>query len=280
MKVAVLISGEHRTFEICRPNMTFLDDPRADVFVSTWDSTRVRSKTFDLNYQVEHTLEKVQQLVGAQARNILVENYDSFNQSPLNTKYNVALIYRWVAGVKTILSSGESYDYLLICRPDLFFHPGAPLTLDMVAGPGIALAWFTPGIQIQDHLFSCSMEDAKHLFTDDLLQGWLNAGDTADWHQWWTQYVAEKFYTFRRLGQNRIGIQFCRPIVSKSPTVDEVNEAQWAWRDAQIIDLVDAHGIETQYAVWNTAIVDLALARRPELERLREKLSRPEFRLI
>ncbi len=279
MKVAVLISGELRTFEICRPNMTFLDDPRAEVYVSTWDSTRVQSRTLDLNYSVQHDLEHVQRLAGPQTRHVLLESYEHFRDSPLNTKYNVALIYRWLAGARAIFNSGESYDYLLVCRPDLFFHPEAPLRLDMVDGPGLAVAWFTPGILLQDHLLCCSFEDAKRLFSDELLQGWLHAGDTADWHTWWTQFVAEKFHTFRRLGQNRVGMQFCRPIVPRFPTVDDVNAAQWAWRDAQIIDLVDAHGIETQYAVWNPAIVDQAIARRGELEQLRERLKLPELRL-
>lgn len=40
MKIVVLISGEYRKFDMCRPTMKFLDDPRVDVYISVWDTTR------------------------------------------------------------------------------------------------------------------------------------------------------------------------------------------------------------------------------------------------
>jgi hypothetical protein len=72
MKIAILISGEYRTFSHCRRTMSLLDDPRADIYVSTWDSSSYVSSKINLNVTEVVTEEQIKSDLGISAT-ILIE---------------------------------------------------------------------------------------------------------------------------------------------------------------------------------------------------------------
>ncbi len=75
MKIAVLISGEYRTFPVCRKTMTFLDDPNVDVYVSTWDKSIIRNTRLKIHKEDDITADQIRNDLGRSAT-ILVEKSD------------------------------------------------------------------------------------------------------------------------------------------------------------------------------------------------------------
>lgn len=76
-RIAVIISGEYRTFDICRKTMTFLDNENVGVYFSTWDRT-VQSNKY-LNYHIDETvtINRIKSALGdKKAKGICLEKYE------------------------------------------------------------------------------------------------------------------------------------------------------------------------------------------------------------
>ena len=132
MRIAVLLSGEYRKFDVCRDTMSFLlDDPVVDVYVSTWDKTRYLQNLINVSQTEFVNVEQIEQILNRPAV-IEIESIDDYlNQRAV--KYNNFMIHRWKQGINLIKNSNIKYDYIVISRFDLFFNPrGRNATLQEV----------------------------------------------------------------------------------------------------------------------------------------------------
>ncbi len=124
MKIAVLITGEYRTFNFCRKTQLFLDQPDVDVYFCTWNKTntlnphRANSKGWEDYKPIlrEVTLDEIRTTLNRPAE-ILLQDVP---QPPINP-----MIVGWCNGLDLVKKSGIEYDFILVMRPDLFFRPRA-----------------------------------------------------------------------------------------------------------------------------------------------------------
>ena len=125
-RIAVLISGEYRKFDVTRPTMTFLNEENVDVYISTWDKTIFSNKRINLNVAEDVTEERIIKDLGRPA----TIKIDSHRLIEVDPKYNSKMIDRWLTGFNLIKSSNIKYDYVIVMRPDLIFDKNAPPSLE------------------------------------------------------------------------------------------------------------------------------------------------------
>lgn len=255
MKTAILISGELRTFSICRPTMTFLDDPNADIYVSTWSESIVKNDRLNLD-KVDLVSEESISTILNRSATIMVEPLSCIDEK----KYNSKMIHRWLAGMQMILDSNQEYDYVLVTRPDLFFNHTHPsmFTIDsLIADGDKQFAWYEEGHKLQDNLFFTKFSTMKELFARLSVQVWEEAKE-GDWHTWWTDFVG--WTEVKRLG-GHVPFTFCRPIVKEGMDFSQVYLAEQDWRDLRIVHLISLGDRAGMVNAWGEEQVKRAEAK-------------------
>lgn len=256
MRVAILISGEYRTFGICRKTMKFLDDPRADIYVSTWNRTFYKNKKLNLDKVEEVNRLRVEADLGRKAV-IRIDPYHIFGNS---LKYNSNMIFRWKAGFELIKQSRIKYDYVLVVRPDLFFNTTWPLDLDSISqfDDTLGLAWVTHPSKLNDVLFASSYETMSKLFNDLTVETWNNSSE-GDWHVWWHEFCSQRVAGI----ENFVEYGYCsfgRCFIDSESTGEDAEIAANDWRDIKLLAHVDLHGMEclSWPGAWSLAIYQTA----------------------
>lgn len=252
MKIAVLISGEYRTFKHCRRTMNFLDDERVDIYVSTWDSSSYVNLKINLNETELVTKEQVELDLGKQAT-ILIDPQDSVKQ----IKYSTKMMDRWQAGMKLIKDSNKEYDYVIVMRPDLFFN--GPVSLDNLSecNDSLGVAWSTESSlatkSLPDILFVSTYSNMQKLIDSLDIDDWIN-GPEGDWHTWWHNHCTRHFIITPAL--NLSHCTFYRYLVDDPlSSFNEVFSAQQDWRDAQILYQIDTIGRNALETAWNEHVI-------------------------
>ena len=115
MKIAVLISGEYRTFPESVQSMSFLADPAVDLYFSTWDVSTIQYKFLNIYNTKTITKEDIFKYLREKPVHIDIASL------PNKGSTIHLMINRWVAGLNMINKSGIVYDYIYIIRPDLYF---------------------------------------------------------------------------------------------------------------------------------------------------------------
>jgi hypothetical protein len=113
-KVAVLVIGEFREFEIAHKSWEFLNHIDYDLFISTWDtSTEINQP---LNININETVEKSQIL-------------KYFPDAYVNIKHNpehISNVVRYAIHLRSLFNmmeiSGNEYDIVMLIRPDLYLR--------------------------------------------------------------------------------------------------------------------------------------------------------------
>lgn len=245
MKIAVLISGEYRKFDITRKTMSFLDDPDVDVYVSTWDKTTYSSPKINLHIEEIVTKDRILSDLGRIAT-IKLDNHDLI----VEKKYNSKMINRWLAGWKLIQDSGIKYDRVLVIRPDLFFEIGLLANLvEIDVTNSIAFSWATALHleKLPEVLFVSTYENIQKLFNALSIDKWVNDSIT-DWHIWWYKFVygispniicLDIFY-----------LAFCRLWVEQHHTIVDAMRIHHDWRDLRLLYECDMWGDEFAITAW------------------------------
>lgn len=255
-KVAVLISGEYRTFAIARNTMAFLDDPEIDVYFSTWDTTiyslpKLRLKIIE---SVSHN--RIQAALGRPAK-ILIENQSQFKRTD---RYNNQMIHRWLAGFQLIKDSGISYDYVIIIRPDLIFNNSVPPTLNQIEQykESIGAVWSNSLHQrrLTDVLLISSFDNINKLFSNLSIDVWETAEQT-DWHIWWYEFGLSQGLNFIDTPDLNHST-FCRMWVRPDHTFNEIVEIQSDWRDLVLLNQVDQMGRDFVSSIWPDHVLPAA----------------------
>ncbi len=116
-KIAVLISGEYREFEIAHKSWEFINNPNVDFYFSTWEvSTQKNDK---LGIQVkENITESVIRKYLPNCKNIDIGSSSLLKM--VNKTNNQRMVNRWLKSIEMVEASGIHYDICIVIRPDLF----------------------------------------------------------------------------------------------------------------------------------------------------------------
>lgn len=257
MKIAVLISGEYRTFGHCRRTMDFLYDPCVDIYVSTWDSSSYVSPKIKLNVTEPVTREHIVNDLRKDAT-ILIESQSLVNE----VKYSTKMMHRWVTGFNLIKESNKRYDYVIVMRPDLFFNYYYPVDLNNVENykNSIGVAWATDEYisnkKLQDVLFLSTYGNMYKLFDTLDINEWIT-GDEGDWHTWWFNHCNKTLPI--KFAREFSQCTFYRYLTdNNNPTFDDVMNAQHDWRDLQLLNQLDTMGRYAVKTAWPEHVIQHA----------------------
>jgi hypothetical protein len=255
MKIAILISGEYRTFKYCRPSMSYLDDPRVDVYFSTWDKTTYVSPKINLNKIENVTKEQIIADCGFNPVEIIIEDTESFNE----VKYNSRMIHRWSTGLKMIVDSGIHYDYVIITRPDIFYAGPLDLNHLLEFNDHLGVIWANSLLdgKLADVTMISSFNIIKNIFGQLTVDEWEKS-DEYDWHLWWHDYCQAKV-DIKRLDDTYGRIAFYRYIVPREiMDYRVIFEYHHDWRDLKLLHESDLYGRDTHLKNWPISTVENA----------------------
>lgn len=254
-KIAVLISGEYRTFGLCRKTMKFLDDPRVDIYFSTWDKTVYDMPKLNLHREETVTLEQIQKDLGKDAV-IEIEPHDLIDER----RYNSKMIHRWKRGFELIKNSNIVYDYVLVMRPDLFFDEHADHSFNFLEKytDSLASGWanaLDTGF-LNDVIFFSSYTKINELFASLSVGHWVVA-QNSDWHTWWYSYTVKHFTeikNFTEMGR----CTFCRCWANENHKFLDISRIQEDWSDIRVLHLIDLTSESVIRERWPAEVVSRA----------------------
>lgn len=113
MRLAVLISGEYREFEIAVKSWDFLKY-NPDCYFSTWNTTSEFNSKLNININETVTEERIRKYLPNAI--VKIEDQDNFG---LIFNYE-KMIYKWMSVIKLMVDSGKQYDAVILIRPDIF----------------------------------------------------------------------------------------------------------------------------------------------------------------
>jgi hypothetical protein len=123
MKTAILVNGEFREFDISIKSWKFLQELDCDVFVSTWKKCIQYSKNINFYLEEDITEESIRKHIPNATISILdVKDFDFSSDSEY---HNGKQTFHWKNCLKLMKESGNSYDQIMLIRPDdyLFYQP-------------------------------------------------------------------------------------------------------------------------------------------------------------
>jgi hypothetical protein len=253
-RIAILLSGEYRKFDVTRKTMPFLDSPGIDIYFSTWDKTEYLSPKINFSRTEHVSAEKIITDLG-RAATIRIDFHESFKE----VKYNSKMINRWKAGFELIISSGIEYDYIIIMRPDIFFTPiPTPELINLERfNNSIGFAWATSLDKnlLPDVLFMSSTENMAILMNALSVDVWANDNET-NWHLWWYKYVND-ILPIQHIGELSY-LTFCRYWAKPTDNFMEILDTQHDWRDLRLLHEIDLWGKEPMLRVWPSEVVEAA----------------------
>lgn len=255
MKIAILISGEYRTFKQCRKSMSFLDSPDVDVYFSTWDKTSYESPKINLMTEELVNNDIIISDLGFNPKGIIVESTNEF----VEKKYNSKMIHRWIKGFNMIKTSGIPYDYVIVTRPDLFFE--YPVNLNNLAryNDSLGTLW-THSInegKLADILLVSSLKIITNILDNLSIETW-NKHTEYDWHRWWYSFCISKVDKIIQADEFR-GCVFHRYFAKNgNGTMRDIIQSNLDWRDLKLLHQVDLWGREHSLKNWPPEVLSEA----------------------
>jgi hypothetical protein len=257
-RIAVLISGEYRTFKHCRKSMTFLDSPMVDVYVSTWNVTTNICKKINLSVTESVTEKTILDDLGKTPHGMLIDDLGSFVQK----KYNSAMIYRWLRGIELIKNSNIQYDYVIVVRPDLFFSSNTPIRLDKIDAykNKLGTIWtadLQTSAKLADVILVSDFHTMEKIFNNLTIQGWEDT-TVYDWHIFWFNHCVSCVEAIIQATEFQDCI-FYRCLVEPGVTnMAKIHQGYLDWRDLQLLQHYDECGQDMTagpVAAWPKKVV-------------------------
>ena len=115
-KMAVLINGEFREFEIAVKSWKFINEIDCDFYVSTWSKCIQKNKNLGIYIEEEVTEERIRKILPN--ANILISNIDDYDFSFETSWHNAKQIFHWKNTVRMMKESRIQYDSVMMTRPD------------------------------------------------------------------------------------------------------------------------------------------------------------------
>lgn len=267
MKIAIVLSGEYRTFSWCRHTMPFIDDLDNDIYVITWDKSVLKNTYLDIDITEDITLEKIKSDVARNITEIEICNSSEYiNVFPNQLK----MIHCWYKGLQLVKNSGKDYDFIYILRPDMFFNT----TIERMKLNEAAEKWdknifycdISPGavegrINLNDFMFLGSPNILNDLITENLEIDFCKdnsaVNGTLNWHYWWFDLASAK-YEIKRVPHE---IDFSvlgrpRPNVMNWGLAKTYSDM---WLNSQIAEHIQQGGVERAEKNWDRQIIEDAL---------------------
>jgi len=259
MKIAVLISGEYRTFDLAKKSMGFLYDDCIDVYFSTWDRTYHQSHRLKIIHDEEVTLDRVKNsLDDKQLTGYCYESSTMFNKSL--ARYNSKMIHRWRRGLDLIKYSGFEYDAIMIIRPDIYFQEPSmkiELIIERVKNieSNVLYSGWPMGNNSQDDIVLLGSPAIMHSAIGGLdIDKWGNA-DQGDWHTWFWQDLTDRNIMLAQIVPT-VRYCFCRPNATiEDDTFEKIHVKSNTWRYALIEQQIIEYGIKRVKELWHDRIL-------------------------
>jgi hypothetical protein len=121
MKVAVLVFGMYREFDISVKSWDFLNELDCDVYFSTWDKSYQENKNMNIFINETITEEKIKNHIPNATISILKE----IDFPDLNTSTK-KMIFHWKNCLSMVDKSEKKYDQIMLIRPDAFIKTWIP----------------------------------------------------------------------------------------------------------------------------------------------------------
>jgi hypothetical protein len=122
MKIAVIVYGMYREFDIAVKSWKFLNDSDFDFYFSTWSKSiqKCESLGYDLNEDI--TTEMISKHIPNAVIDVVNEDDVEFDFNGLGDGLinSTKMIYHWKNGLKLIKESGKEYDLIVLMRPDSY----------------------------------------------------------------------------------------------------------------------------------------------------------------
>lgn len=198
MKIAILITGEYRTFDHARKSMKFLDQPNIDVYFSTWNETTTVdqfNRQFDkITVNRSITTAIIRDTLGIPA------TIGIYKPEENRVIGSAPVIESWRLGFNLIKNSNKKYDYVLVLRPDLYFSHGLFNfdTLSNIDYSKYFAVTTLPCVEIQplgldDHCFFTTYENMSKILSIESLTEFARDSEKNEWHSSWYRHITEKF---------------------------------------------------------------------------------------
>lgn len=256
MKIAVLISGEYRKFDVCRPTMTFLDDERVDVYVSVWDSTHYVLPLIDLDVKETVDKDQILEILGRSAT-VLVES--SSVQSTLPRIYNCPMIHRWRQGFTMIRDSGINYDYVIITRPDLYFNPTQQIDMNkfFINGDSLLSTWSHEN-KLGDIFMVATYEKMAEFIEALTIEKWIRLRHS-DWHKFFYGFAKSIFSEI--VCYYEVDHTICRYLSKPGEDHETVWRRHLDWRDISLIQKIQQYGKDYPRRAWPMEVIETAISK-------------------
>ena len=114
MKLAVLVYGMYREFDIAVKSWDFLNHIDSDVYFSTWNKSVQKNNRLNITIDEEVSEERIKKHIPNAITS--VQSEDGFMDLTNPQK----LIYHWKNCLKMVKESGKEYDLIMITRPDTY----------------------------------------------------------------------------------------------------------------------------------------------------------------
>ena len=254
MKIAVLISGEYRTFDIAKKSMGFLYDERIDVYFSTWDRTYQENKVLGCVLDEEVSIDRVKNSLGA--KKLAGYSYESASIFKFPYRYNSKMIHRWQRGLDLIKYSGVEYDAILIIRPDLYFSFNVIFeSVESISKDIFYSAWPMGNCHQDDMVLLGSPLTVYSAIYNINLDNW-NIADVGDWHTWFWHDLTNRGINLGQITPH-VRYQFVRPNVNdEDVTWDKISVKDQMWRYSLIEQQRRDYGEARVKELWRETIFE------------------------
>lgn len=200
IKIAVLIVGEYRTFAQCRRTMTFLNDPKVDVYFSTWDTTNTLNPL--INKIGPHTIkprkvsfEEIQRALNIPHANIKIHKKPEHNDTFLIMREG------WFLGMQMVIDSGKDYDFIYVMRPDLYYEDKfvfKDINYNKYENSIGLLSTPDKNNNADDTSFFSTYSNIKKLLNTDVLKI-HQTPEEENLHVVWFKYISDKGLSFTKM---------------------------------------------------------------------------------
>jgi hypothetical protein len=235
MKIAILVSGEYRTFDICCNYLHLLTNPLFDIYFSTWDRSRQSCPRVGYYTDQQITPQHILNTLNRDAT-ILILPHDLIKNPK---KYNVKMLYLWLAGFNFIRSSGKKYDAVLLIRPDFISQNDqfSEISIDLNKfNITWADSWGATGLS--DLCFGSSYELMDSLFMSISIDKW-EQDEEQNWHIWWKNKVKNIFSDVNSLDPTFGLSLLCRPFSKRDHQFTDIVNITKDWADLTMLSNVD-----------------------------------------
>jgi len=240
-KIALLISGEFRNFNITKKTIPILEDSRVSVFVSTWSNVNT---TLFKNVAISEEI--IKSYFQKPPLKILIDDLEKLNN---NQVFPIPMINRWISGFKMI---DDTYDVVLIMRTDLFFNPEQPMTIDNISNCAGVIKFFNlqqhNGETLPDEGFCAEYNTLKALLSsldEDWMEWCNNTVGWRRWHYWWLEYVTKRIGLDKIIAFQDELIPICRDWCNEEHSFNDVVKIYHDFRYYKVIETINKHGYKT-----------------------------------